>query len=271
MAYPPPELAQNRAFAQRPPVGRRPAQSGATQPPYRQGASPYSRDQARYRTPSPRRPTERRRRIIAGTCVAAIVLAGAIVAGATSCSGSFTQFSDGVHTVTSTPVSRWRAGEMPHLYQTDPAWASEPYAETTVEEAGCGPTCLSMVYVYLTGKTDLTPPQMAAFSERNGYVESGMTAWRLMTEGASLLGLRAEELPASEGIVAEALDAGQPVICSLGPGDFTTVGHFIVLCGRDENGNARVYDPNSAERSAQGWQLETILGQSLNLWGFSRG
>ena len=125
-------------------------------------------------------------------------------------------------------------------------------------------------YVYLTGKTDLTPPEMAAFSERNGYVENGMTAWRLITEGSALLGLRAEELPASEGVVAGVLDAGYPVICSMGPGDFTTVGHFIVLCGRDENGDARVYDPNSPERSAQGWPIETVLGQALNLWELAR-
>lgn len=41
-----------------------------------------------------------------------------------------------------------------------------------------------MVYIALTGKTDKDPAAMAAFSEAGGYVEGGLTAWRLMTDGA---------------------------------------------------------------------------------------
>ena len=52
----------------------------------------------------------------------------------------------------STPVGEWSQGQVPRLYQTDPAWAGAPYAGSTVEEAGCGPTCLAMVYVSITGK-----------------------------------------------------------------------------------------------------------------------
>ncbi len=242
---------------------------------YAPNRSPYSRTQERYakrpcRSPHGRPQTPLRDKVVTGACIAAIVLVTALVACIMSCSGAKERPVTPGAGPASTPVSQWQAGTMPNLYQIDPTWASEPYAGATVGESGCGPTCLSMVYVYLTGKTDLTPPQMAAFSERNGYVERGMTAWRLMTAGSSLLGLQAEELSANESTVAAALDSGRPIICSLGPGDFTTVGHFIVLCGRDENGNARVYDPNSAERSAQGWSLGTILGQTLNLWAFSR-
>lgn len=264
--------------ANQPPYGRdTPTLASAPDAAFNQGSSPYSqdathspytRDQARYRLQGYNRSSAR---VIAGGCIVAIALLGVLVAGAASCTNPLAPFmGDGQASMTSTPVEQWRAGEMPHLYQVDPAWADEPYAGATVGESGCGPTCLSMAYVYLTGKTDLTPPEMAAFSERNGYVENGMTAWRLITEGSALLGLRAEELPASEGVVAGVLDAGYPVICSMGPGDFTTVGHFIVLCGRDENGDARVYDPNSPERSAQGWPIETVLGQALNLWELAR-
>lgn len=169
----------------------------------------------------------------------------------------------------STPRADWRAGAVPYLYQTDPQWAGHPYAGGTVEKNGCGPTCLSMVYVALTGRDDLDPAAMADFSGRGGYVSNGMTAWALMSDGAAELGLVSQELPASAGSVREALLAGKPVICSVGPGDFTTTGHFIVLSGLTEDGEVVVHDPNSAERSARPWDLDRVLGQCLNLWAFS--
>lgn len=169
----------------------------------------------------------------------------------------------------STPRSEWRLGEVPSLYQTDPAWSQEPYAGGTIEKNGCGPTCLAMVYVALTGSTDMGPVEMAAFSERGGYVSDGMTAWALMSEGASQLGLSSRELAANVPTVRAELEAGHPVICSVRPGDFTTTGHFIVLAGVAEDGGVIVRDPNSAERSARTWELGRVLGQCANLWSFS--
>lgn len=169
----------------------------------------------------------------------------------------------------STPVSEWAQGAIPHLYQTDPAWAHQPYAGGTVEENGCGPTCLSMVYIDLTGKTNLNPAEMARYSEKNGYVDGDMTSWTLMTEGAARLGLSSEELPADEDAVRSALSRGKPVICSVGPGDFTTSGHFIVLAGLDDAGRAIVHDPNSAERSEKPWEIGRVLSQCRNLWAFT--
>ena len=170
----------------------------------------------------------------------------------------------------STPVREWRQGTVPELYQIDPAWADEPYAGGDIRENGCGPTCLSMVYVALTGKTDLDPATMARFSEKAGHVTDNMTAWTLMTDGAAALGLVSEELPADAPTVRDALAAGRPIICSVRPGDFTTTGHFIVLAGLTDAGQVIVHDPNSAARTAQPWDLERILSQCANLWAFSR-
>ena len=58
---------------------------------------------------------------------------------------------------------------MPHLYQTDPAWANKSYAGGTVRANACGPTSLTMVYIYLTGRTDLDPGAMAAFADENNF------------------------------------------------------------------------------------------------------
>ncbi|MBM6775511.1 C39 family peptidase [Olsenella profusa] len=169
----------------------------------------------------------------------------------------------------SDPRPTWRAGEVPRLYQTDPAWAELPYAGGTIAKNGCGPTCLAMAYVALTGRTDRGPAEVAAFAERGGYVADGMTTWALMTEGAAALGLSSEELPADEASVRAALADGRPVICSMRPGDFTTTGHFIVLARLDADGRVVVRDPNSAERTAQTWDLDRVLDQCANLWALS--
>ena len=215
---------------------------------------------------APRRYARRRRArrmpLVVAMGALAVVLLVAWIAVAAVARGSAPAGS-------STPRAEWRAGEVPFLYQTDPQWSGHPYAGGTVEKNGCGPTCLSMVYVALTGRDDLDPADIADFSERGGYTADGMTAWALMSEGAAGLGLSSEELPASAAVVREALLAGKPVICSVGPGDFTTTGHFIVLAGVSEDDEVIVHDPNSAERSARTWDLERVLGQCLNLWAFS--
>lgn len=51
----------------------------------------------------------------------------------------------------STPRSQWSAGTMPHIYQIDPAWSELPYAGGTIRQNGCGPTCLTMVYIFKNG------------------------------------------------------------------------------------------------------------------------
>ena len=56
----------------------------------------------------------------------------------------------------------------------------------------------------------------------------------------------------------------------MGPGDFTTKGHFIVLSGVNENGDVIVHDPNSEQRSLQPWDPDRIISQCLNLWSFER-
>ena len=69
--------------------------------------------------------------------------------------------------------------------------------------------------------------------------------------------------------ILSALQSGMPVICAVGPGDFTSTGHFIVLTGVDGNGKVIVNDPNSRENSKKTWDVETLMSQIRNLWGYS--
>lgn len=168
----------------------------------------------------------------------------------------------------STPRSEWTQGSMPHLYQTDPAWANKPYAGGTVRANACGPTSLSMVYIYLTGRTDMDPGTMAAFADANNYAPTGATEWSFMTEGASMLGINSAYINPSRRDITNALANSRPVICSVSPGDFTTVGHYIVLRSIDDRGMAEVFDPNSPYNSARRWGIQEILNQTQACWSF---
>lgn len=173
-------------------------------------------------------------------------------------------------TVSSTPRELWRKGSMPYLYQIDPEWADAEYAGGTFSETGCGPTALSMVYIYLTGNTDLDPVQMAQFSTDNGYATEGEgTSWTLMSEGAAQLGLSGQMIYASTDNLRSALEAGNPLVCVMNPGTFTEIGHFIVIERLGSDGKALVHDSNSVGRSMRTWDLDLICSEAAGAWSFS--
>jgi ABC-type bacteriocin/lantibiotic exporter with double-glycine peptidase domain len=135
-----------------------------------------------------------------------------------------------------------------------------------MEVTGCGPTCLSMVLVHLLQDATFTPRYVADFAEDNDYYAKGSgSKWALISEGGETLGLDVTELPLDENRMKKNLELGNPVICIMGPGDFTTAGHFIVLTGVKEN-KFVVNDPNSKENSERLWSYEEISGQIKNLW-----
>lgn len=169
----------------------------------------------------------------------------------------------------STPVSAWKRGEVPYLYQRDPAWEHKAYAGETIGTSGCGPTCLSMAYVALTGRTDYSPERMCAFSEQGGFTEDGMTRWALLDEGASQLGLSSRFIALTPAAVEAELLDGHPVILSMDKGDFTDVGHFIVVADLTSDGRILVRDPNSPERTHVAWDAQRVLDQAKSAWAFS--
>ncbi len=160
-------------------------------------------------------------------------------------------------------------GVIPHLLQWDERWGYQIYGDNMIAVNGCGPTAISMVAAGLTGDGTITPYKVAKYAEEQGYYtgESG-TSWSLMTDGAQQWGIRGEELGLSREEIFSALENGQPVICSMRPGDFTTTGHFIVLAGV-EDGKIRVNDPNSVKRSEELWDYETLEYQINNLWAYT--
>lgn len=163
-------------------------------------------------------------------------------------------------------------GEIPLFLQWDERWGYETYGSNYLAITGCGPTCVSMVYCGLTGKTDRNPYEVAKRAESEGfYVEGSGSSWNMMELLPEEFGLEVHTVIFDEEHIKSELDCGRPIICILGPGDFTAVGHFIVLTGVDENGKIVVNDPNSILNSKKSWNIQSLMPQIRNLWSYSVG
>ena len=161
------------------------------------------------------------------------------------------------------------AETVPLFLQWDQRWGYETYGSDMMAITGCGPTCLAMVGYYVTGEERFDPAAVAAFAEESGYyVEGSGSSWTLISEGGPQLGLDVVELPLDENRMKGALENGNPIILAMGPGDFTSSGHYIVLTGV-QDGMFVVNDPNSPERSGKLWSYEEISGQIRNIWAIS--
>lgn len=156
---------------------------------------------------------------------------------------------------------------VPLFLQWDSRWGYLDYGTSIVGLSGCGPICLAMAGGYVTGDYDtFRPDRMVEFALDNGYRIPGKgTSWSLISEGGVKLGLDVTEMPLDWERIIRNLEVDNPIICIMGPGTFTTEGHYIVLIGY-EDGKFLINDPNSRERSEKRWEYEEFEDQIRNLW-----
>ena len=158
------------------------------------------------------------------------------------------------------------SGSVPLFLQWDRQWGYMDYGNDVAALTACGPVCLSMAAYYLTEDAQMSPDNVIRFAIDNGYCAPGDGSyWSLMDQGAAELGLEGVMVEPREQTVVENLEAGWPIVCVVGPGDFTSSGHFILLAGL-EDGLIRINDPNSMENSQRLWKYEEIEDQILGMW-----
>lgn len=159
----------------------------------------------------------------------------------------------------------YKTGSVPLLMQWDKRWGYDMYGNAMIGLSGCGPTCMTMAYLYYTGDTAMNPKEMAEYAQTAGYHTDEGTSWNFWTDGVANLGLYGEEISLNEKIMEAVLDSGGLIVCSMAPGDFTDGGHYILLRGYDEKGFF-VNDPNRKSNSKKQWTYDTLSTQIKNLW-----
>ena len=107
----------------------------------------------------------------------------------------------------------------------------EPYSEGTIATSGCGPTSLAMVLTYLLGE-EISPVETAELGN-GSYTCSEGTYWSYFGDMADRYGVNCEQMGISKDNIVNNLENGETLIMSMGPGHFTSGGHFIVLRGID--------------------------------------
>lgn len=169
---------------------------------------------------------------------------------------------------------------IPLFHQWDKAWADIPYGDHgTIRSSACGPTSAAMVLTGLQGNLAgidtnndgiASPPECAAYSVAHGYRVQDGTSWGYFADIGKAAGLNVREYEVSQyQQVLEELKQGHPVIASMGPGHFTSEGHFIVLVSVLPDGKIKVNDPNREECSTTPWDFTSIIvPEAKQFWAF---
>lgn len=139
---------------------------------------------------------------------------------------------------------------MPTYYQTDPAWAEEPYLGGTIGTHGCGLTCAAMAYEYISGNT-MTPSQLA-LEVGDTCSEAGVNDMYAFSEW---LAYHTDVTSVSEQIwtldgIRQADLTNAIIFCGLSGGFGTTWygGHVVLMFNATDDG-VMVRDPASADNT----------------------
>ncbi|MBU3173286.1 C39 family peptidase [Clostridium estertheticum] len=172
------------------------------------------------------------------------------------------------------------SSEIPLFHQWDSRWGNIPYGNHgTIATSACGPTSAAMVLTGLQANIKsidlnkdeiLDPKEAAAYAVSHNYrVEEG-TDWPYFADIGHATGLNVREYaPSQYSEVLNELKKGHPVIASMGPGHFTSHGHFIVLVGILPNGKIKVNDPNREICSTTPWDFQSVIvPEALQFWAF---
>ncbi len=155
-----------------------------------------------------------------------------------------------------------------YFNQGEEPWGSLPYGDSTIGEAGCGPTSLAIVISTLTGET-VNPQMTCAFAINNGeYVSGAGTAHSFPPNAAAHWGLTCERVGKDRmEDVVQALKDGKMVveICEAYTITGGSSGHFIVLTGVTRDGYLTIADCASRERTAKVYSVDTIRSYGRDL------
>lgn len=156
--------------------------------------------------------------------------------------------------------------------QSDSKWGNSAYYSSTLRKSGCGPSSCAMVISSLTGMA-VTPLDVAKTAMNTGsyYVAGKGSTYTLIEDMCTKYGLSVQRVARTEKeTIDAALREGKLCICIMGPGDFTSGGHFIVLRGITEKGYYLVGDSagsKGVERMKKSWSPSILLKQVRNIEG----
>lgn len=165
-----------------------------------------------------------------------------------------------------------------YYMQTDARWKNEPYRVTgetsTVGGSGCGPSCAAMVIETLTGKT-FTPLDACNWSVQHGYkalnqgtyysyFKPQFAAFDILADQLSWSNVYGKPNDPIHTTAFNMLKDGYYIIACMGPGTWTTGGHFVLVWWED--GKVRINDPASTKENRLNGDIKTFKSQVKYYW-----
>lgn len=146
-----------------------------------------------------------------------------------------------------------------HYLQWDNRWGGIMFSNhgdrsQTIASSGCGATSMAMVAAAFIDPA-IDPPTLAGFIVANGYrTYNNGVDWGFFPFAADYYKLPFKQSGSTDEAI-QALRDGALIVASMGPGYFTSFGHYILLWGLDSAGNILCNDPNSEARTQASYEL----------------
>lgn len=164
--------------------------------------------------------------------------------------------------------------------QTDSKWAKKPYRvkgkeSATIGGSGCGPTCAAMIVATYEYRKE-TPVTACNWSMKHGYkaVNQG-TFYSFFEPYFKAHGMKCTQVPGgnsyhkrgteSDKKALAALKEGKYVIACMGPGLWTSSGHFVVLRAY-KDGYIYIQDPASSKKERLKNTWDNVSYQAKYYW-----
>ncbi|MDO4548292.1 MAG: C39 family peptidase [Clostridia bacterium] len=130
----------------------------------------------------------------------------------------------------------------------------------SVWTSGCGAVVVAMAAGYYIGE-DISCEDLFRWACDNGFYSGNGLGHEALSEMLKPYGLVGRWINNDDTrAVKLALQTGRPVVAHVGPGTFTKNGHYILLIDY-KDGQARVNDPGSRDRSGRYFDLDLIRNE----------
>ncbi len=156
-------------------------------------------------------------------------------------------------------ITYWNQGDFGNYYYSSdvstPQYKGSSGKWATIASHGCGPSSMAIILSSFTGQqiSPITTTQQVC---KLGGCTSGGSTYGSLAQLAKQYGYKAEFVGKDGNLskVTNALASGNSLVVALmGPGVFTSGGHYIVLTGTRSDGMVSVADPASRKRTQQKW------------------
>ena len=158
----------------------------------------------------------------------------------------------------------------PYYVQWDRRWSYNKLGDINIAIGGCGPATVSMAISGLLNDNSITPDKIAKIADENGYFTDDGIKWSFFDFITKKYNLKTKNVSLNQQSIDAVLQRNNPIITSVKAGKFTTVGHIVLIVGKDNDGNYIINDPNSYGRTIKKWSYDELKTEIKSMWEVSK-